>query len=109
MTLTEEQSASGRREDGTACFRSVLAVQLLVSVFYLGMEWLFFATKASFMDSFSAVEKLGSFVIPPVALSLVALPLILLLGLLDLRFPKVGPEKLKELAAAKRALTKRGG
>jgi hypothetical protein len=60
--------------------RTVLAIQFLTTFFYLGMEWLFFATKASFMDSFTTVEMLGTFLIPPALVSLVALPLILLLG-----------------------------
>jgi len=64
-----------------------MAVQLLISVFYLGLEWLFFATKASFMDSFSAVEMVGSLAIPPVALSVAVIPLILLLGVVDVRVP----------------------
>ncbi|MGB5391185.1 MAG: sulfatase-like hydrolase/transferase [Thermoanaerobaculia bacterium] len=66
-----------------------MAVQLLISVFYLGLEWLFFATKASFMASFSAVEMVGTLVIPPVALSVAVVPLILLLGVVDVRVPKL--------------------
>jgi hypothetical protein len=39
------------------------------------------------MDSFSAVEMVGSLAIPPVALSVAVIPLILLLGVVDVRVP----------------------
>lgn len=94
MTRPEARSSTRHVAAGGVSLQAILAVQLLVAVFYLGFEWLFFATKASFMDSFSGVELVGALALPPVALTLLALPLILLLGLVDLRFPRLQARSL---------------
>ena len=51
-----------------------------VAYFYVLMEWLFFVTKPSFMDSFSMGGIVGALLLPPLALLLVGLPLAVLLG-----------------------------
>lgn len=63
--------------------RGVLATLFVIVAFHFGMEWLFFATKASFMHSFSRTGWLGSLLIPPAAVALGLTPLVLLLAGVD--------------------------
>jgi hypothetical protein len=51
-----------------------------VSYFYIFMEWLFFITKPSFMDSFDFIGIAGSLLIPPLLLFIICAPLIILLN-----------------------------
>jgi len=69
--------------------RTTLSLLFLVAFFYLGMEWLFFATKASFLDSFEPVEVVGCLLIPPTVLTVVVLPLVLLFAVADRCLPRL--------------------
>jgi arylsulfatase A-like enzyme len=69
----EKQGNSSR--DWTA----LLILTVLTIYFYIMMEWLFFATKQSFMSNLGLVEKLRALWITPVPFILMAAILILLL------------------------------
>jgi hypothetical protein len=52
---------------------------VFVSYLYVFMEWLFFATKPSYFDSFETLDKVGALLIPPIWLILaMALPIMFL-------------------------------
>ena len=62
---------------------TVVVLMIYIAYAYVGMEWLFFVTKPSFMDSFDLVGKLGAIFIPALGLFLVCALLIVLFGMLD--------------------------
>ena len=59
---------------------AALILTAYVAYFYVFMEWLFFVTKPSFMDSFSHLGAVCSLLVPPLALLALGAPLALLLG-----------------------------
>ena len=62
------QKTNGKR----GILASTLAFNLASAGLFFAMDWLFFVTKASFMDSFHALGKAGALVIPGVAMGLVS-------------------------------------
>jgi len=61
----------------------VAALSILCVYFYFLMEWIFFATKPSFMSSLAVPEKISALVIPPGLFSIAFLAAIGLLRLLS--------------------------
>jgi len=83
IELDDSSSSRSQSYGGTPSIGGVLAVLYLVACFYLSMEWVFFATKASFMDSFSRIGRLTSLLLPPAGLTLAAAPFVMLLAWFD--------------------------
>ncbi len=59
---------------------TALILTAYVAYFYVLMEWLFFVTKPSFMDSFTLLGAVCALLVPPLALLALGAPLALLLG-----------------------------
>jgi hypothetical protein len=66
-------------DDRGAGMRASLILMVHVAYLYVALEWLFFVTKPSLMDSFTSQGLASSLLVPPAALWLVTAPIIVLL------------------------------